>query len=148
MITILSWRPICWFNNIATQTIDHDCKIPCFLLRFLFLMWTALKIKVPLILRVGRKWKGRAGNNYKSTLNIEFEQDGSTRCPTLDATLGDREKIKKNIILVTRIFLRKSDSAVLLGFKCTINPQNLMKIVRAIFEKMKILIFFSYLNYP
>ena len=63
-----------------------------FLLRFLFLMWTALNIKVPLILRVGRKWKGRAGDNYKSILNIEFERDCSF---TLDATLGDKEKIKK-----------------------------------------------------
>ena len=67
-------------------------------------MWTTLNIKVPLILRVGRKWKGRAGDNYKSTLNMEFEQDWSF---TLDATLGDREKIKKNIILVTRIFPAK-----------------------------------------
>ena len=55
-------------------------------------MWTALNIKVPLILRVGRKLKGRAGDNYKSALNIEFEQDWSF---TLDATLGDRERIKK-----------------------------------------------------
>ena len=53
-------------------------------------MWTTLNIKVPLILRVSQKWKGRAGDNFKSTLNIEFEQDWSF---TLDATLGDREKI-------------------------------------------------------
>ena len=33
-----------------------------------------------------------AGDNCKSTLNIEFEQDWSF---TLDATLGDREKIKQ-----------------------------------------------------
>ena len=33
---------------------------------------------------------------------------------------------------------------ILLGFECTINPQNLIKIVGAIFEKIKILkIFFS-----
>ena len=62
------------------------------LLRFLFLVWTTLNIKVPLILRVGRKWKGRAGDNYKSILNIEFEQDCSF---ILGATLGDRYKIKK-----------------------------------------------------
>ena len=49
-----------------------------------FLMWTTLNIKVPLVLRVGRKWKWRAGDNYKSILNIEFEQDWSF---TLDATL-------------------------------------------------------------
>ena len=55
-------------------------------------MWTTLNIKVALILRVGQKLKGQAGDNCKSTLNIEFEQDWSF---TLDATLGDREKIKK-----------------------------------------------------
>ena len=41
--------------NIATETIDNVCKIPCLLLRFLFLVWTTLNVKVPLILRVGRK---------------------------------------------------------------------------------------------
>ena len=54
-------------------------------------MWTTLNIKVPLILRIGRKWKGRARDNYKSTLNIEFEQDWPF---TLGATLGDGQKIK------------------------------------------------------
>ena len=39
-------------------------------------------------------------------------------------------------------FFGKTDSIILLGFDCTINPQNLMKIVGAIFAKMKILIFF------
>ena len=73
--------------NLATETIDHVCKIPYLLLRFLFLMWTTLNINVPLILRVGRNWKGRARDNYKSTLNMEFEQDWSF---TLGATLGDR----------------------------------------------------------
>ena len=32
----------------------------------------------------------------------------------------------------------------MLGFECTINSQNLIKTVGAIFEKMKILIFFLY----
>ena len=45
-------------------------------------------------------------------------------------------------MLVTRIFQGKADSAILLGFECTINPQNFMNIVWAIFEKMKILNFF------
>ena len=79
-----------------------------------------------------------------NTLNIEFEQDWSF---TLAVTLGNRQKIKEYIILVTRIFSGKADSAILLGFKRTINPQNLMKIVVAIFEKMKIY-FFSHVNYP
>ena len=55
-------------------------------------MWTTLNIKVSLILRVGRKWKGLAGDNCKTTLNIEFEQDWSVG---LGATLGDGWKIKK-----------------------------------------------------
>ena len=43
-----------------------------------------------------------------------------------------------NIFLVRRIFPGKADSAIFLGFECTINLQNLMKIVGAIFEKMTI----------
>ena len=72
------------------------------------------------------------------TLNIEFEQDWSVG---LGATLGADRKLK-NIFLVRRIFLGKADSAIFLEFECTINPQNLMKIVGAIFEKMKIFNFF------
>ena len=49
-------------------------------------MWNTLNIKVPSILRVGKKWKGLAGDNCKTTLNIEFEQDWSVG---LGATLGD-----------------------------------------------------------
>ena len=70
----------------------------------------------------------------KSTLNIEFEQDWSVG---LGATLDDRR-----IIIVTRIFPGKSDGALLLGFECTINPQNLMKVIAAVFQKMKIFYFF------
>ena len=55
-------------------------------------MWTTLNIKVPLKLRVDQKWKGLAGGNCKTTLNIEFEQDWSVG---LGATLGDGQKIKK-----------------------------------------------------
>ena len=97
-------------------------------------MWTTRNIKVPLILREGRKWKGRAGDNCKMALNIEFEQDLSV---CLGATLGDGQKIK-NYFSSFRDFPGKADSAILLGFECTINPQNLIKIVRAIFEKIEI----------
>ena len=48
----------------------------------------------------------------------------------------------KTIFLVTGIFPGKADSVILLGFEYTINPQNLIKIVRATFEKIVILIFF------
>ena len=108
--------------------------MPCLLLRFLFLTWTTRNIKVPLILRVGRKWKGLAGDNYKSTPNIEFEQDWSF---TLGVTLGTDRKLK-NIILLTKIFSGNADSAILLRFECAINPQNFIKIGGAIFEKIKI----------
>ena len=50
----------------------------------------------------------------------------------------------KTIFLVSRIFPGKADSVILLGFECTINTQNLKKVVWAIFEKIKILIFFLY----
>ena len=61
--------------------------------------------------------------------------------------LATDRKLKKNIILVTRIFPGKADSVILLGFECAINPQNLTKIVGAIFENENFK-FFSYVNYP
>ena len=44
--------------------------------------------------------------------------------------------------LVSGIFSGKADSVILLGFECTISPQNWIKIVWAIFEKFEILFFF------
>ena len=55
--------------------------------------------------------------------------------------LGDDWKLK-TIFLVLGIFPGKADSVTLLGFEYAINPQNLIKIVRAIFEKFEILNFF------
>ena len=55
-------------------------------------------------------------------------------------SLTDRKL--KTIFLVSGIFQEKNDSVILLSFECTKNPQNLIKIVRAIFEKFEILIFF------
>ena len=69
---------------------------------------------------------------------MELEEDWSF---TLGARLGDKEKIKK-IFQLQIFFPGNADSAIFLGFECTINIQNLMKIVGAIFEKMKILNFF------
>ena len=48
----------------------------------------------------------------------------------------------KTIFLVSGIFPGKAEGVILLGFECTINPQNLIKIVRAIFEKFEIFNFF------
>ena len=39
-------------------------------------------------------------------------------------------------------FSEKADSVILLGFECTINPLNLIKIVGAIFQKIEKLISF------
>ena len=39
------------------------------------------------------------------------------------------------------MFRKKTDSVILLGFECSINLQNLIKVVRAIFEKFEILNF-------
>ena len=50
------------------------------------------------------------------------------------------ENFKK--ILVSGIFSGKIDSVMLLGFEYTINPQNLIKIVEAIFEKIEMFNFF------
>ena len=49
------------------------------------------------------------------------------------------DRKSKTIFLVSMIFPGKADSVILLGFECTINPQNLNEIVKAIFEKIEIL---------
>ena len=97
-------------------------------------MWTT----VPLILGITRKRKEQAGDTCKGTPDNEFEQDWSFG---LGAILADGRKLK-TIFLVSGIFPGKADSVILLGIECAINPQNLIKIVRAIFEKFEILIFF------
>ena len=43
--------------------------------------------------------------------------------------------------IVSGIFPGNTDSVILLSFECSTNPQILIKIVRAIFEKFEILIF-------
>ena len=90
------------------------------------------------------KTKKRARDICKGTLDVEFGRDWSVG---LGATLGDGQKIKNWYFSSFRDFPGKADCVILLGFKCTINPQNLIKIVGAIFEKNKKKIF-SYVNYP
>ena len=41
-------------------------------------------------------------------------------------------------MLVSGIFSGKAESVIMLVFECTVNPQHLIKIVGAIFEKIKI----------
>ena len=81
---------------------------------------------------VAPKRKEQAVDICKETQDIDFEQDWSVG---LGAILVNEKKIK-TIFLVSWIFSGKADSAILLGFECTINPQNLIKIVRVIFEKI------------
>ena len=92
--------------------------------------------------RAARKREKQAGDIYKGTPDIEFEQDGSDG---LGAILADGQKIK-TIYLVSGIFSGKVDSVSLLVFECTINTQNLIKIVGPIFEKIEILHFFLILT--
>ena len=61
--------------------------------------------------------------------DTEFGQDWSV---DLGTTLGDGQKIK-NYFSSFMDFFGKTDSAILLGFESTINPQNLIKIIRATF---------------
>ena len=55
--------------------------------------------------------------------------------------LGDAQKIKNYFPSFRDFFSDKADSVILLGFECTINPQNLNKIVRDIFKKIEIINF-------
>ena len=91
-------------------------------------MWTTLNFEDI------SKTKTLARDICKGTLDIEFERDWSVG---LGATLGDGQKLKIYFCSF-RDFPGKADSVILLGFGCTINPQNLIKIVGAIFEKIKI----------
>ena len=63
----------------------------------------------------------------------------------VQALRQETEKKLKIYLSSFRDFSRKADSVILLCFECTIglNPQNSIKIVRAIFEKIKFFYFFS-----
>ena len=81
-----------------------------------------------------RSKKKKAGNICKGIPDIEFEQDWSVG---VGATIRDRQNIK-NYFSTFKDFPGKADNVILLGFECTINSQNLNKIVTAVFEKTKI----------
>ena len=98
-----------------------------------FLIWTR-----PTLNFEGRSKKKETGNICKGTPDIEFVLDWSIG---LGATLRDTQKIKNNFSSLDD-FSGKADSVIVLGFECTINTQNLMKIVEAVFQKTKILYFF------
>ena len=54
--------------------------------------------------------------------------------PVVQALRYVTEKIK-NYFLISGIFPGKGDSVILLGFECTINPQNLTKMLKQILSK-------------
>ena len=73
----------------------------------------------------------------KGTPDTEFEQDWPAG---LGATLCGGQKIK-NYFSSFRDISGKFECVILLGNECTINSQNLSKIVGAIFEKIEIKFF-------
>ena len=73
-------------------------------------------------------------------LEISFERDWSDDLGAMLMKVTQRIK-KKYIFLVSGTFLREINSVMLLGFKCTINPQTFIKIVGAIFQKIETLNF-------
>ena len=83
---------------------------------------------------VARKLKEHAEDICKGTPGIEYARDWPVG---LGATLGERQKIK-NYFNSFRVLPGEADSVILLGFECTINTENLNKIVGAIFEKIEI----------
>ena len=89
-------------------------------------MWTTLNFQGRL------KTKKQAGDICKGILDVECEWDRSV---SLGATLDDDRKLK-TIFLVSGIFPGKAYSGILLVFECIINPQNFIKIVGVIFEKI------------
>ena len=86
-------------------------------------MWTTLNFGGT------SKTKNWAKDIYRGDLDIECDRDWPV---SLDATLGDGQKIK-NYFLVSEIFLGRADSVILLGIEWTINLQNLIKMVGANF---------------
>ena len=79
---------------------------------------------------LARKRKTQAEDICNGTPDIDYEQDWSVG---LGAILADVQKIKNFFSSFRDFFSGKADSFVLFGFECTINPQNLIKIVIAIF---------------
>ena len=126
--------------------------------------------ELPLIIRVDRKRKKRSGDICKGTQDVEFERDWSVRLVNLKlkkkrelrylqgaldieigwdwsvglgAPLGDGHTEKLNFFTVTGIFSGKAESVALLGFECTVNPQNLINFVWSHFWENRNFIFFS-----
>ena len=76
---------------------------------------------------------------FARALDIEFGLDWSVG---LGDTLGEcqHRKLKKHFFSISGIFPGRADSVTLVCFECSrpINPQNLIKLVGTIFEKIEI----------
>ena len=97
----------------------------------IFFEWTTFNFKSRL------KTEIRARDICKTILHIEFEWEWSVGS---GPALGRLKKLK-HIFQVSGIFSAKADSIIFLGFVGILNPQNLMKFVGAIFEKIEIIFF-------
>ena len=97
-------------------------------------MWTTLNFRV----RVKTKTKVR--DICERTLDIYFKGDWWVG---LGPALGDGKNLKY-VFPVSGIFPGKANSVILLGFECTINPQNRWSH----FWENQHFLFLSYVNYP
>ena len=97
-------------------------------------MFNFLLCELQLILTASLKRIKKTEWRYlQEDLDMKFDRDWSDG---LGAPLGNGHTEELNF------FQTVSDSVTLLGFECTINSQNLIKFVGAIFEKLKINFFF------
>ena len=95
--------------------------------------------ELPLILRVDRKRRNELEIFARGPQISNVNELGQL----VQVLRQGTDRKLKTIFLASRIFPGKTDTLILLGFEYTIKPQNLIKIVGAIFEKIIILNFFS-----
>ena len=95
--------------------------------------------ELPLILRVDRKRQNELEIFARGTQISNLNEIGQL----VQALRYATDRKLKYISLVSGIFPGKVDSVILMGVECTINPQNLIKIVAVIYEKIIIFNFFE-----
>ena len=109
------WNPLLIEINLSQiRTLDIKREKVCAVCPYLlFLMW--------------------------SNLNFYSKLIGRDCSVGLGAPLGEGHTEKLHFFSVSGIFSGKAESVTLLGFECTVNLQNFINFVGAIFEKIKIL---------
>ena len=90
--------------------------------------------ELPLILRVDRKRKNGLEIFSRGTQISNVNEIGQLVQALRQAT----GRKLKTIFLVSGTFSGKADNVILVSFECTIRPQNLIKIIGAISEKITI----------